>query len=269
MMTGVGWIRGRIGREVDPSRRQFVKLGSLIVILSTTVFGVGTAAPLGGAPAPVPGFDLTRLKELSDRALKPVQKARLGLRFYRDEMVNRTPPPPPPFTEFKTHDYVLARITRKLREAGADPATLREAWSKGNPGEIKDCLMLFLFWRGDPELKEPVLTYLQDRSRPMRLRELAAETLGDYAVKAEDPEIGTALAKLAREDVHACYRQEKGKNGEPDRMFLIYPVKRAAIDAIKKMESAGMLLESPVTAVIKQVPTEIPLPPRASEPGKR
>src|SRR5262245_49141428 len=73
---------------------------------------------------------LTHIAELDSRSLTPVAKAHLGLRLYREEMLHRTgsrvPGPesrgPAPAANPVTHDFVLARITRRLAETGADPA---------------------------------------------------------------------------------------------------------------------------------------------------
>src|SRR6476660_8171649 len=64
------------------------------------------AAPVAPAPAAPAAealprshgkpFDLERLRELDNPKLPPAQKAMLGLRFYRDEMLSPTPRPGAP-----------------------------------------------------------------------------------------------------------------------------------------------------------------------------
>src|SRR3569833_3776449 len=89
-------------------------------------------------PPPAESLDLARLKGLEDPELPAAQKANLGRRLYRDEMVHPRPRPAPPYTDYKTHDYVLAEITRKLAAGGADAATLKKTWQTMKPGDVKD-----------------------------------------------------------------------------------------------------------------------------------
>src|SRR5205814_7386441 len=104
--------------------------------------------------------------------------ARLGLRLYREEMVNPTPRPAPPYTDVHTHDYVLAQITRKLAESGADVGTLKKSWQGANAGEVKDSLAIFLALKGKADSQEAVEGLVVNRREPMRLRELGVEALG-------------------------------------------------------------------------------------------
>jgi len=237
---------------------------------------VGTAAGGNGRDR---GFDVLRLKTLDAPALTSENRAQRGLSFYREELEHPTPHLRPPFTDFKTHDYVLARITRKLVVSGADLKTLRRAREKAEPGELRDCLTLVLLdsapeQRGEmtksrkseqpaeaelartdrEKLRDEVIAYVRDVKHPLRLRELAAEALGVYAVREKDPSVGEPLAKLAQRDPHSCYKG--GPDGKP--VAMLFPVKRAAIEAIKKMQKAKLPLPSYVTRVIN-VPVEQPL----------
>jgi hypothetical protein len=205
---------------------------------------------------------LDRLKELENPKLTPVQKAKLGLRLYRDEMVNPTPRPGPPYTDFRTHDYVLAEITKKLAEAGADVPALRKAWEEANPGEVKDSLAIFLLLKRQADLKETVSAYVLKRQHPMRLRELGVKALGELALKEEDASIGRVLAQVIREDTQTHYKSVPDPTGKnPPQVVLLYPVRRAAAEAIRKMDRAGLLLESYVTAAAKNALVEVPLQP--------
>jgi hypothetical protein len=89
---------------------------------------------------------------------------------------------------------------------------------------------------------------------PLRLRELAAEALGAYAVREQDPSVGPLLAELARRDPHSCYKA--GKDGKPTGM--LYPVKRAAALSIARMQQAKLDLPSYVSAAAS-APFERPL----------
>jgi len=260
----------------------FLKLGWLTVLALTFSCLMRASANIGqevGATATDTGFDLPRLKTLDAPALTPAKKAQRGLSFYRVELEHPTPRLLPPYTDFKTHDYVLARITRKLGESGADLEALRKAREKAAPGELRDCLTLVLLdsapqQRGDTaksgkseqpaeaeaaradreKLRDEVIAYVRDVKHPLRLRELAAEVLGVYAVREKDASVGEPLAELAQRDPHSCYKG--GPDGKP--VAMLFPVKRAAIEAIKKMQKAKLPLPSYVTRVIN-VPVEQPL----------
>jgi hypothetical protein len=220
------------------------------------------ARPAAPAPEPRPGFDLERLKELDDPRRSPEQKAKLALKFYRDELQRPTPRPGPPFTDYRTHDYVLAQITRRLAACGADLAVLKQHHAELRGGTVKDCLTLCLLLRGEREQQQAAAAYVLDRSRPMRLRELAVEALAQYALQEDDEKLGALFAQVVREDTQSQYRAvgKPARPGERPAVVLVYPVRRAAAAAIRKLEAAGMLLESHVTAAGK-VPAEVPLPP--------
>jgi len=238
-----------------------------------------------------PEFNLSRLKELDNPSRTPSQRANLGLRLYRDEMVTPTPRPGPPYTSIVTHDYVLAQITRKLAESDADAVTLRKTWERMNPGEVKDSLTIALLLRdaekakvkskkanresadGEAKLREDLRTrvsaYVVDRRHPLRLRELGVVALGKLAVQENDASVGPSLAQVIREDVQGQYKAAgQGGTGR----VLVFPVRRAAAEAIQAMDKAGMLLESYVTAAAKQAQFEVKLPPsptpRPAAPAK-
>ena len=256
---------------------------------SSTALPIGLLALVIGAPnrteaAPArpgaisarAGLDLSRLRELQDARLSPGQRLNLGLRLYRDEMVNPTPRPQPPYTDFQTHDYVLAQITRKLAEAELDDASLRKSWERMNPGEVKDSLTLLLLMRAtrskavaaeplkevQADLTRRVTAYVLERKNPLRLRELAVQILGKVAVRDNDPALGQTLAKVVREDSQGQYKlsAEKATSG---KLVLVFPVRRAAATAILAMEKEGPLLESYVTQSAKNAQTEVLLPERA------
>ena len=84
------------------------------------------------------------------------------------------------------------------------------------------------------EAREPLGSLVGDPKEPLRLRELAVQALGELAVKREDASAG--------------------------KVGLVFPVRRAAAEAIRKLEKAGVLLPSYVTQAEKQVKWEAPLP---------
>lgn len=233
-----------------------------------------------------PEFNLSRLKELDSTSRTPAQRANLGLRFYRDEMVTPTPRPGPPYISIVTHDYVLAQITRKLAESDADVNTLRKTWERMNPGEVKDSLTIALLLReaekakvkskranggsadSDTKLRDDLRTkvsaYVIDRGHPLRLRELGVVALGKLAVQENDASVGPTLAQVIREDVQGQYKA--AGQGSAGRV-LVFPVRRAAAEAIQAMDKAGMLLESYVTAAAKQAQLEVKLPPAPTRPA--
>ena len=195
--------------------------------------------------------------------LSGARKASLGLRLYRDEMVHPTPRPAPPYADYETHDHVLAQITRKRASSGADVATLKKTRETMNPGEVKDCLTLFLALKGDVAVKDNVTEYAVDRKNPMRLRELACGALGTLAVKTQDAKIGDTLAQAIREDTQAAY--EKGKEG---KLAVVFPVRKAAVAAIKRMDKEGILLPSYVTGAADRAMDTMKLPDPKAAPKK-
>jgi hypothetical protein len=212
-------------------------------------------APSAGASRP---FSLNDLKELENPNLKPVDRAVLGLRFYQAEAAYPTPYPRSPYTDFRTHDYVLARITARLAETGADVGTLRKAWERAEPGEIKDSLMIFLVLKGQVDLKEPASAYVLDRRNPMRLRELAVVALGKIALKKGHHSLGRVLARVIQEDSQAQYIAAPAARGAvPGRMTRVYPVRRAAVEAIYRMRKEGLPLESYVIAAVESACVEV------------
>jgi hypothetical protein len=266
-----------------------ISLASRSIFGLLVALGLWCAVEVTAAPtsAPKPGLELARLKELDNPSRSPAQRANLGLRLYRDEMVNPTPRPGPPYTSVVTHDYVLAQITRKLAESDADAVTLRKTWERMNPGEVKDSLAIALLLRetgkakvksqkatgdgadGDAKLREDlrakVAAYVLDRQHPLRLRELGVVALGRLAVQENDASLGPTLAQVIREDVQGQYKtapDAAGKGG-----VLVFPVRRAAAEAIQAMDKAGMLLESYVTAAAKQAQFEVKLSPPPVRPA--
>ena len=215
------------------------------------------------------GLDLNRLKELDNPRLTPVQKANLGLQLYRAEMLHPTPRPRPPATDPQGHDYVLAQITRKLADGGADVSMLHQLWQRANPGEVKDSLAIFLALKGQAEAREAVSQYVRERRHPLPLRELAARGLGVLGAKTRDARIGDVLAQVLREDAQGQYQVLRGGGGSGTAMRLVYPVRRAAVAGIRQLEQAGVLLPSYVTQAAERAQVEVPLPARgAGKEGK-
>jgi hypothetical protein len=215
-----------------------------------------------GPNAPKPSM-LERVKELENPKVSPVERARLGLRLYRDELVNPTQIPGPPYVDFRTHDYILAQITETLARVEVDAAPLRAAREGEFAPEIKDCLALYFFLKGEKELKDWAGAYMLDRKHPPRLRELAAKAFGELALKQEDTAAARLLAQVIREDTHGLPRWvRKPKGSDPGQVAYVYPVRRAAAEAIKKMDAANLLLDSYVLAAAEQVQAEVVIPPR-------
>jgi hypothetical protein len=206
---------------------------------------------------------LERLKELENPKLSPQERARLGLRLYRDEVVEPTRIPGPPYVDFRTHDYVLAQITETLAKVEVDPAPLQAARKGEFAPELQDCLVLYFFLKGETELKDWVGAYMLDRRHPPRLRELATRAFGELALKQEDAAAARLLAQVIREDTHGLPRWvRKPKGSDPGQVAYVYPVRRAAAAAIKKMDAANLLLESSVLAAAEQAQAEVVIPPR-------
>jgi hypothetical protein len=228
------------------------------------------AAPATPAkPAAKPGTmaqkpsTLARVKELENPKLSSVERARLGLRLYRDEVVEPTRIPGPPYVDFRTHDYVLAQITETLAKVEVDPGPLQAARKGEFAPEIKDCLVLYFFLKGEKELKDWVGAYMLDRKHPPRLRELATKAFGELALKQEDTAAARLLAQVIREDTHGLPRWVRKPTGkDPGQVAYVYPVRRAAAEAIKKMDAANLLLDSSVLAAAEQAQSEVVLPPR-------
>lgn len=243
------------------------------VLLSLQLPGAAAAAPVKKQPAaPVvhqKSQVLLHLKELDNKKLTPVQKAKLGLRLYRAEMVAPTPRPTAkagqPVTDVRSHDWVLAKITQKLADANADTAYLKAAWARLKPGEVKDSLTAFLALKGQEAAREPVAALVSDPTRALWLREAAARGLGSLAVKREDPTAGAVLARAIREDGAYVYRAAPQEAGG---YVLVFPVRRAAVEAVRKMEKAGLLLESFVTRAAQEAQVELPVPQRAKTPQR-
>jgi hypothetical protein len=227
------------------------------------------AAP-AAAPVSTPARPSTieRLKELENPKLSPLERSRLGLRLYRDEVVEPTRIPGPPYMDFRTHDYVLAQITGTLAKLEVDPAPLRAAREGEFAPEIKDCLVLYFFLKGEKELKDPVVAYVLDRKHPPRLRELGTRALGEYALKQEDASLGPVLAQIIREDYQGLPRWvRKPKGSDPGQVAYVYPVKRAAVEAIKKLDAANILLDGYVLKAAEQAQVEQVLSPPGKPPA--
>jgi hypothetical protein len=242
----------------------------------------------------VDGSSAGRLKVLQDPKLTPGQRTNLGLRLYRDEMVRPTPRPGPPYTDPRTHDYVMAQITRKLAAGDLALPVLRKTWETMNPGEVKDSLTILLLLRANAperqpaehakgtkgsasprepqsawpgsireELQEQVTAFVLERGNPLRLRELAVEALGQSAIAGGDSTVGRVLAQVIREDVQSQYKAEVDAKGKATgELVLVYPVRRAAAAAIRRMEKEGLLLESFVTAAAHRAQVETKVPKR-------
>ena len=225
--------------------------GLIAVTVGAPSFGAGGAS---AAPA--------HAANNGQSASDPAAKATAALRAYRDEMVHPSPRPGPPYTNPRTHDYVMADITRKLAASNADQPTLKKAWETMGPGEVKDCLTIYFLLKGQADQKDAVVKYVLERKNPMRVRELGVEALGKHALKANDASVGRVLSQVIHEDAQGCYKG--GANGSPVK--LVFPVRRAAADAIKKMDKQGLLMESFVTAAAEHVQVEVTVP---SPPAKK
>jgi hypothetical protein len=222
-----------------------------------------TAPAAAPANAPARPSVLERLKELENPKLSPLERARLGLRLYRDEVVEPTRIPGPPYMDFRTHDYVLAQLTETLAKGEVDPAPLRAAREGEFPEEIKDCLLLCFFLKGEKELKDPVIAYVLDRKHPPRLRELGTRALGEHALKQNDASLGPVLAQIIREDYQGLPRWvRKPKGSDPGQVAYVYPVKRAAVEAIRRMDAANILLDGYVLKAAEEAQVERVLPVR-------
>jgi hypothetical protein len=205
---------------------------------------------------------------LENPKLTPLQRSRLGLRLYRDEVVTPTRLEPP-FVDFRTHDYALAQITETLAKVEVDPVPLREAWEGEFAPKIKDCLLLYFFLKGDEALKDKVAAYVLDTNHPPRLRELGTKALGTYAVKHEEATMGPLFARIIREDFQGLPRWvRRPKGDEPGQVAYVYPVKRAAVDAIKKLDALNLLLDDYVLRAAEEARVERVLPPPGKPSGR-
>jgi hypothetical protein len=75
---------------------------------------------------------------------------------------------------------------------------------------------------------------------------------------------------VIREDVQSQYKAAVDTNGKPPgEMLLVYPVRRGAAEAIRRMEQEGLLLESYVTMAAQRVQVETKLPPRRAAPTRK
>jgi hypothetical protein len=241
---------------------------------ATWILVLGLALPVGaqqpGQPTAGPpraghkkagGLDLARLKELDHPKLTAGARLQVALRLYRAEMLDPTPRPGPPYTDPKTHDYVLAQITERLVAGEVDVPALRKLWEAANPGEVRDCLALALGLKGEPAVKEALAALVVDRQRPLRLRELAARAVGILGVRTQDPKLGEVLAQVIREDVQGQYKLLPPASGKgPQEMGMVFPVRRAAVEGIRKMQKADLLLASYVVTAAERAQTEIRLP---------
>src|SRR5205823_460027 len=129
-----------------------------------------------------------------------------------------------------------------LARVEVDEATMRKAQQEPFPEEIQECLVLYFFLKGDKSLKDKVAAYVLDRKHPPRLREVGTKALGEYALKQEDASMGPLFAQIIREDTQGLPKWlRKPKGDDPGQVAYIYPVRRAAAEAIKKMDQANML----------------------------
>ncbi len=247
------------------------------------------AAALGGSPIGPDSHPsataYSRLPQLAARNLTPVQRAATGLHLYRQEMLHPTPPATKSSKIALTHDFVLSSITRKLVAVNADVPYLRKTWKDLAPGEVRDCLTFFLAVKGtrkdQEEVREAVVKYVTDGKHPVRLRELGTEALGTLTLKLEEPKLADSLAQVLREDSSGVYEvkpissekpsvrpkgnaKARGGKAKPmparprsERTVLTYPVRRAAVTAIRRLEKSGMLLPSYVTVAAKGAVLEV------------
>jgi hypothetical protein len=78
------------------------------------------------------------------------------------------------------------------------------------------------------------------------------------------------LAQVIREDVQCQYKAAVDAKGKrTGEMLLDYPVRRAAAEAIRRMEQEGLLLESYVTMAAQRVQVETKLPARRGVPTRK
>jgi hypothetical protein len=125
---------------------------------------------------------------------------------------------------------------------------------------VKDSLAILLLMKGQADQQQGVVAFVLDRTKPMRLRELAARALGDRAAAQQDASLGPVLARVIREDAQGVYRQVKDPKTKEERTVVLFPVRRAAAEGISKMQKQGMLLESYVTAAADRAQIEVKLP---------
>lgn len=188
------------------------------------------------------------LTQLGSPSLGAAQKAALGLRLLDVELARPAPLTLAAPGNAKTHDTGLAQIVRKMAEGGAELAAVRSAWSAEKEGTRKDCLMLCLALGGEADVQRQAGAYLTNPRNPMRLRELAARSLGVLGAKTRNARLGETLWQAMRKDTQVqVVSVPDADPKKPARQVPAFPVQVAAAAAIRKMEAAGMQFPSYVT----------------------
>ncbi len=174
-------------------------------------------------------FNLERIKELASGT--PAARARLGLQFLREE-TERPSPPLSAGGDLYTHRHTLASIARAMVAQPLNPASLRDAFRKAPPGELREWLAVLVAPYDAGEALTLTLRITSDAAQPAALRELAIRALERHP----SPTTTRLLLGIMQNDptVQVVLR---GPNS-PEDLRYDYPLRRAAREVLA--EFVGM-----------------------------
>lgn len=229
----------------------FISMRSLPAIVGiVAALAAGPAA--AGSTQPVRKFDFSKVGKLLSRNLSPTERTKLGITYLREEISR-------PTGSYQglggpiDHPYVVAQLVLAIAQPGADRDLLWQELQRSAAGEYRDALALTLGLAGDQRAVRYLVSYIQDTRHHPDLRERAARALGEIGDPSSIPVLVTVLLN------DPVYQVQRADSAPESPVVRSYPVRRAAKEALRYMESKGVDLGSSARTALGRAMIKVPV----------
>jgi hypothetical protein len=158
----------------------------------------------------------------------------------------------------------MARIVERIAGGAVDTKTVREELKYTHPGEFETALRILLARRGDRSQSAPLAAFLAENRPFPWLRDQALTALEPF----RDRGLTEAIWKVGAHDPYyvAEARVSDPQGKRPPGPGLVYPVRKHALEVLRRWKDAGVPMSSYVLRDIDANRYQFVLPPRKS-PG--
>lgn len=194
-------------------------------------------------------FDFGKLGRIKEGS--PVERAKLGIEYIREEVDHPTPPYQG-LGGIIHHDYILSQLAHAL-SAGEPDQDVLWAEIQNNRQEVREVLTITLGLTGNRRVLGPVSHYLRDVTKPIVLREYAARALGEI----DDLDSISVLVDVMLHD-RLCYVRPVEPGSPPlERYYQIRDAARLALRTLKEAkQDLGETVERALSSAVVRVPLD-------------
>lgn len=207
-------------------------------------------------PARTQQFDLRRFEELT--ALSPVERARRGIAFLREEVTTPSPSREG-YVGVIDHDSILATMASLLVEHEPDLGTIKAEHLRMPAGELKDVVTVVVGLMGERAILPQVATFFANSANPPRLRVLASKVMQEMPDARLIPYAVNVLTQDTSAQIRAKHnRQTNGIDAYVRRYF----VREAALNVLKALDKGGISVGQDVRRLMDSAVIEAVVSPQ-------